>query len=96
MLHPLVRASRSISIRVVVRALWSSSTLLCCAAKRVRTASGCGEAAAELRACARGDVCVVVRTCRVAKLSKYCETKYTPVKRYAAFLLECRLNGRRL
>jgi len=57
MLHPLVRASRSISIRVVVRALWSSSTLLCCAAKRVRTASGCGEAAAELRACARGDVC---------------------------------------
>ena len=58
MLHPLVRASRSISIRrrqsTVER---SSSTLLCCAAKRVRTASGCGEAAAELRACARGDVC---------------------------------------
>jgi hypothetical protein len=34
----------------------SSCTLLRCAAKRVRTASGCGEAAAELRACARGDV----------------------------------------
>ena len=54
MLHQLT-ASRSMSIRRL-RALWSSSTLLRCAAKRVRTASGCGEAAAELRACARGDV----------------------------------------
>ena len=59
MLHQLT-ASRSMSIRrrqLVVRALWSSSTLLRCAAKRVRTASGCGEAAAELRACARGAMC---------------------------------------
>ena len=36
--------------------LWSPSTLLRCAAKRMRTASGLGEAAAKLRACACGDV----------------------------------------
>ena len=36
--------------------LWSSSTLLRCAAKRMGTASGLGEAAAKLRAFACGDV----------------------------------------
>ena len=36
--------------------LWSSSTLLRCAAKRMRTASGLGEAAAKLLACACGGV----------------------------------------
>jgi hypothetical protein len=36
--------------------LWSPSTLLRCAAKRMRTASGLGEAAAKLLACACGGV----------------------------------------
>jgi hypothetical protein len=57
MLHQLT-ASRSMSIRRRQSTV-ELQHIHCCAAlpsARVRTASGCGEAAAELRACARGDV----------------------------------------
>eukprot|EP00964_Phaeocystis_antarctica_P022614 scaffold12568_cov40-Phaeocystis_antarctica.AAC.1 len=62
-----------------VGTLWSSSTLLRCAAKRMRTASGLGEAATKLRACGCGDVwpCGAL-----AVFSRESCAKYTPVKRY--------------
>ena len=56
MLHQLT-ASRSISIRRRQSTVeLQHIAALRCQALRVRTASGFGEAAAELRACARGDV----------------------------------------
>ena len=54
--HPGANTAHRAHPSTAVGPLWSPSTLLRCAAKRMRTASGLGEAAAKLLACACGGV----------------------------------------